>query len=188
MAYECPRCKYETDSKASFMKHIKSRKEICPPTHADVPLDDVIKQLEESKQFVCSQCNKKFKSKNGMENHKKSTCKKKEAVVPTAPPPSESFEDSLLILLTLKMFRDIYDRLLSIYDPESEEKERVSAGLMKKMIAFLADPTIEHHTYSSFADDVLNLSIDHVLQEVMADSSEEGKTRKKALLEILADT
>ena len=164
------------------MKHIKNRKEICPPTQADVSLDELINQFEEPKEFVCCQCDKKFKSKNGMDNHKKSTCKKKAFV----PPKTETLEDSILLLLTIKMFKDIYDRLLCIYDSDPAEKERVGDGLMEKIVAFLADPTIDHNTFSSLADDMLNLSINHVLREVVADSSEEGKTRKNALLEILA--
>jgi len=61
--YCCEKCKYSTKIKQSFERHLLSKKHI----------EDKIKSINELNNYICLNCNKTYKYRSGLCNHKK-TC------------------------------------------------------------------------------------------------------------------
>jgi hypothetical protein len=68
--YECIRCDYVTDKLFSFVTHLE-RKTLCDPIKGDISLDDLKEKYIKPKLLSCNNCNKSFKTPNGLTQHKK---------------------------------------------------------------------------------------------------------------------
>jgi hypothetical protein len=70
MKYECIRCDYATDKLFLFVQHLE-RKKLCDPIKGDISLDDLKEQYIKPKLLSCNNCDKLFKTPNGLTQHKK---------------------------------------------------------------------------------------------------------------------
>jgi hypothetical protein len=71
MDYTCPRCRYSTNHKGHFVRHIHNKR-LCPNTFSDVSLDTLRFEFatEGLKTYHCEQCNKCFKTRSGLAYHR----------------------------------------------------------------------------------------------------------------------
>lgn len=78
--HECPRCGYSTPYKHNLKPHLTAKKE-CPPLLSDIDRETLLLQLfpnrheKDTNAFLCTSCNKKFKTANSLGNHKRLRCK-----------------------------------------------------------------------------------------------------------------
>ena len=67
MLFKCPKCKYETDSKPSFKRHIFRE---LPCANNDISLESIRKEIVPDKTaFICKFCQKGFNSISGHFSH-----------------------------------------------------------------------------------------------------------------------
>ena len=81
--YLCNCCNYSTNTKQNYDKHIISIKHIN-----NLKNNKTIEQINAELLFECKICNKRYKSNNGLWNHKK-TCNIETPPVQTTPPPPQ---------------------------------------------------------------------------------------------------
>jgi len=79
-SYYCKYCHYITSKKFNWEKHLTTQKHI-KKRHLASP-DNAQKVAKSSKMFFCPNCDKKYKSRNGLWKHAKK-CKKIESVLET---------------------------------------------------------------------------------------------------------
>ena len=75
MIYTCQRCGYVTEFTSNFKKHINAKK-TCEPSLTDISKEQLLTDFLETqndKEFICNQCNKKYKTVETLRVHKK-TC------------------------------------------------------------------------------------------------------------------
>ena len=71
--YQCEHCQFITMNKSDYNKHIHTMKHLSriPEQEPIVPVIDVEERAKDAKLFLCSHCNKAYKSKNGLQYHSK---------------------------------------------------------------------------------------------------------------------
>ena len=71
--YQCEHCKFITINKSDYNKHIHTMKHLSriPEHESIVPIINVEERAKDTKLFLCTQCNKAYKSKNGLQYHSK---------------------------------------------------------------------------------------------------------------------
>jgi hypothetical protein len=72
MIYECPRCKFTSESKSHYLAHL-NRQNICSPTFSDKPPNEILEELIEEKKshkkHPCKYCDKSFSHSSGLSRH-----------------------------------------------------------------------------------------------------------------------
>lgn len=72
MVYCCPRCHYETQNRAKYVRHLQ-RATLCPNPYSSDSPQDILKNLvaehELKKIHVCSQCQARFAYKKNLDHH-----------------------------------------------------------------------------------------------------------------------
>ena len=66
--YNCPRCRYKTDDRTDFVKHL-NRKTPCPSLYSQQTPTDILFSIE--KPHKCPHCDKAFSQPHGLSRHKK---------------------------------------------------------------------------------------------------------------------
>jgi uncharacterized C2H2 Zn-finger protein len=76
MLYECPRCKYVSDNKCHYIKHLQKKKE-CPAIFSSKLSSEILQELIDSKNapkiHKCDQCDKSFSYSKSLAKHIKDT-------------------------------------------------------------------------------------------------------------------
>lgn len=81
MDYKCNRCGYTTLQKCHLVRHLQNVRQ-CKPLLNDVPLEDLLSELQKKANdtaYPCEYCGKQFNSRSNKSRHKK-TCKKRSTV------------------------------------------------------------------------------------------------------------
>ena len=73
--YQCEHCQFITMNKSDYNKHIHTMKHLSRIPEPEPMAPAVEERVKDTKLFLCSHCNKAYKSKNGLHYHsKKCTC------------------------------------------------------------------------------------------------------------------
>jgi hypothetical protein len=107
--FECNKCDFTTSNKKDFNRHLLTIKHKNSENTAI--FSDLVTELPQKPRIECCNCNKTYKSRNGLWSHKK-TCVKKPVFVETDKSQKMADESNLVIMELLKQNNEFKTMLL----------------------------------------------------------------------------
>jgi hypothetical protein len=96
--YKCDRCGYTTKYKWALIRHLEGKR-VCQPLISDISCEDVLKKYQEERArdsaFICSNCNKGFKTRQGLYLHNKKCKDDNEGEINNTPENNQIFQTLL---------------------------------------------------------------------------------------------
>ena len=152
--YECERCTYKTPDRSNFKKHLLKKKP-CPGVKSQVSMQEMLEKFNKRDgDYCCSECEKKYTSRQGLYLHQKSVHQDTTSIEKKKPESEsdkikkledhikrleeamkELSQDSQKTCETVNITNNIQNNItINIKDWDSENKEAISEQNLKSYI------------------------------------------------------